>query len=518
MPLAISVAALCLLIFLLLCWVWPRERASLRFSEAEIAFLFPAPVRRRTLIHFQLLGAQGRILFTALIMTLFSSSWSFIPGGAAVRVVGWWIIVATLSLHIMGSSFVITKLLDSGVTTLRRQIITIGAFAFVLAGLFAWTWYGVRAPSANDFASFSASVDYLQAILTHGALSWILLPVKVILQPLFATDLYSLLIAVGPAMLVYAAHYLWIVNTEVSFEEASIAGAEKRAAKVAARQQGKIRVGSSAPKARRPPFVLRNAKRVELAFLWKNLLSTASYLRPRTAVVTTIVVVALCSWFSGSLVYEAMRPAIAIFAGIVGAYVIVLGPQIARQDLRNDLSNTDMLKTYPLHGWQVIVGELLTPAAIVTVLVWLTLLVAALTLRSERWVWLTPQLRIGVTASIALIVPFLCTLQLLVLNTAAILFPAWLQSARQTGGGIDVMGQRLLFLAGNLLVVVVALLPATVVASLLFFVARWIVGDVAAAALGVIAILLILGTEAWLGIQWLGKRFEQFDLSAELRP
>jgi hypothetical protein len=44
------------------------------------------------------------------------------------------------------------------------------------------------------------------------------------------------------------------------------------------------------------------------------------------------------------------------------------------------------------------------------------------------------------------------------------------------------------------------------------------VGDILAGALGVIAMLLILGTEAWLGIQWLGKRFEQFDLSAELRP
>jgi hypothetical protein len=518
MPLAISIGALCLFIFLLLCWVWPRERASLRFSEAEIAFLFPAPVRRRTLIHFQLLGAQGRILFTALIMTLFSGNWGFIPGGAAVRIVGWWIIVATLSLHIMGSSFVITKLLDSGVTTLRRQIITIGAFVLVLAGLFAWTWYGVRAPSANDFASFSAITDYLQAILNSGALSWILLPVKVVIQPLFAANWHLLLLALGPAMLVYVAHYLWIVNTEVSFEEASIARAEKRAAKLAARRQGKIRVGGSAPKARRPPFDLSNTKRVELAFLWKNLLSTASYLRPRTAIISVGIIVALCGWFSGNLIYEAMRPAIAISATMIGAYLLVLGPQIARQDLRSDLPNTDMLKTYPLHGWQVIVGEILTPVAIVTALVWLALLTVALTFRIERFVWLTPQLRFGAAVSIALIVPFLCTLQLLVLNTAAILFPAWLQSARQTGGGIDVMGQRLLFLAGNLLVVVVALLPATIVASVLIFTAQWIVGEIAAGAIGVTAILLILGTEAWLGILWLGKRFEQFDLSAELRP
>jgi hypothetical protein len=517
MPLAVGIGALCLLIFVLLCWVWPRERASLRFSEAEIAFLFPAPVRRRTLIHYQLLSSQIRILFTALVMTLFSTGWGFVPGGAVIRIVGWWIIVATVSLHIMGSSFVITKLLDSGVTTFRRQVVTIGAFVLALAGLFAWICYAVHAPNADDFKSFAAITDYLSTIINSGPLPWILWPAKAVIQPLLAPDPYSLLLALGPAFVVYVAHYLWVVNTEVSFEEASIARAERLATKMAARQQGKYRAGLSQPKARRAPFVLGSARRVELAFLWKNLLSTAPYLRPRTAIVIAMAMVALCSWFSGNLLYEAMRPAIAIIASIVGAYSIVLGPQIARQDLRNDLANTDMLKTYPLHGWQVVSGEILTPMAIITVLVWLALLAAALTLRIERLVWLTPQLRVGVAVSVALIVPFLCTLQLLVLNTAAILFPAWLQSTRQTSGGIDVMGQRLLFLAGNLLVVVVALLPAAVVASLLFFTAQWMVGDVLAGALGVIAILAILGTEAWLGIRWLGSRFERFDLSAELR-
>jgi len=29
---------------------------------------------------------------------------------------------------------------------------------------------------------------------------------------------------------------------------------------------------------------------------------------------------------------------------------------------------------------------------------------------------------------------------------------------------------------------------------------------------------LILSVEAWVGIRWLGERFERFDLSTELRP
>jgi hypothetical protein len=517
LPVAATVCALLLLLFVLLCWVWPRERAALRFTEAEIAFLFPAPLRRRTLIHYQLLSAQGRIFFTAVVMSLFSSGWSFLLGNAAIRILGWWIIVATLSLHIIASSFVVTKLLDSGVTTRRRQIFTIGMVGLVVGGLLAWTSHDLRAPDSDDLAGLDSFARYLAATLNSGPLPWLLLPTKAVVQPLLSPDPYSFLLALGPALLVYGVHYLWVLKSEVAFEEASIAKAEKRAVKVAALRQGRYRLGRATPKARRAPFNLGATRRVEFAFLWKNLLSTATYLRPRTAIIATLIIVAASRLGSGNPIYEGMRPGIAIFALIIGAYLIVLGPQIARQDLRSDLTNADILKTYPLRGWQVILGEILTPLAIVTVLVWLALLAFTLTAQTERFAWLTSSLLTTIAIGAALVVPLLCSLQLIVLNTAAVSFPAWLQTARQTGGGIDVFGQRLLFLAGNTIVVVLALVPATLVGGTLFFTAQWIVGDVLATALGATAILAVLGAEAWLGIRWLGARFERFDLSAELR-
>ncbi|HKS70143.1 MAG TPA: hypothetical protein VJQ45_06970, partial [Ktedonobacterales bacterium] len=60
-----ELGALLLLIVLLANWVIPR-RAVLAFSEAEIAFLFPAPVNRRMLVHYRLLGSQLGIVFSAL--------------------------------------------------------------------------------------------------------------------------------------------------------------------------------------------------------------------------------------------------------------------------------------------------------------------------------------------------------------------------------------------------------------------------------------------------------------------
>src|SRR5262249_30047320 len=122
-PLAV-LGALALMIFVALYWLWPRTRAALTFSEAEIAFLFPAPVSRKTLIHYRWVSAQVRILFTSALLALFSAGLTFIPGNGLSRLIGWWLILSTLDLHSVGSSFAITRLLDRGVASLRRTLLT----------------------------------------------------------------------------------------------------------------------------------------------------------------------------------------------------------------------------------------------------------------------------------------------------------------------------------------------------------------------------------------------------------
>src|SRR5260221_3430157 len=58
-----SIGALVLFILAALAWVIPRERAALAFTEAEVAFLFPAPISRRGVVHLQLRRSQIAILF-----------------------------------------------------------------------------------------------------------------------------------------------------------------------------------------------------------------------------------------------------------------------------------------------------------------------------------------------------------------------------------------------------------------------------------------------------------------------
>ena len=58
LPVVASLGALVLMVFVALYWLLPRGRAALAFSEAEIAFLFPAPIGRKTLIHYRWINTQ----------------------------------------------------------------------------------------------------------------------------------------------------------------------------------------------------------------------------------------------------------------------------------------------------------------------------------------------------------------------------------------------------------------------------------------------------------------------------
>ena len=247
------------------------------------------------------------------------------------------------------------------------------------------------------------------------------------------------------------------------------------------------------------------------------MLASASFFTPRAALIAAAVIV-VAATSTTRLELDALRNSVSVIALTLAGYTLVFGPVLARLDLRLDLPNTDMLKTYPLRGWRIVLGEVLAPVALVTVLLWLMLLTAALTFHAPRAEALGPALRIGAALGIGLIAPFLCAIEVLVLNAAVVLFPAWVPLGADRGSGIDVIGQRIFFVFGLFLAMAGSLLPAGVGAAAIFFGSLWIVGAPIAAALATLAALAVLCVEIGLAIAFIGRRFESFDLSAELRP
>ena len=522
-------ALLCLigLVRVAYAWMSPPEKAGLAFSEAEIAFLFPAPVPRRSLIHYRLLSTQAAILFSAVLITAFFSRSGSFGGHRALHAAGWWIILATIDLHVNGTNLMLSVLRERSRHFLLWRLAAVAAIvAYVVAVYFSSV--GFVGAFLSDPGGIGAGADRLVGQLQQSpAFHWLTLPFRIVLGPYLATGYREFAAALPPALAVVGLHYYWVASSNARFEEGSMAIAARRSAMRSAMQRGESpRLGGSRLKPLSGPFPLPPRGLPEVAFLWKNLLSLQSAVFGRR---TVGIVVGLAVWMyviSGPFLRMRTSPEggatfglfVLLCCAVAAGYTLILGPQIARQDLRSDLPNADLLKTFPLEGWRLALGELLAPAAILTTLLWVIILAAAACLDPGRSLgWLTPGVRGTATVCLGLVAPLLCLIQLIVPNTVMILMPAWYQATRSRTGGIEMFGQRLLFGVLQLLFALLVAVPAAGAAALVYFSSSWVLGTSAGIVLATAAALLILAGEAAVGVWFLGERFEAFDLSTEAR-
>jgi len=197
-------------------------------------------------------------------------------------------------------------------------------------------------------------------------------------------------------------------------------------------------------------------------------------------------------------------------------WTFLLGPQMFRQDFRQDLPQAEVLKSYPLRGWEIALGELLAPAVILTGVQWFLLLVAASLCSQTPFPGVGRSAVISICLGASLIVPALNLLILQVPNAAILLFPAWFQAGK-AAQGIEATGQRIIFVFGQLLLLLLAIVPAVVAFALAFFFIKLLLGLIIAIFLAAAIAAIVIGCEAALGVVLLGLLFNRLDLSAE-RP
>jgi Putative ABC exporter len=499
-------------------WIFSADRAALAFTEAEVAFLFPAPVARRALVHFKLLKSQLRILFSALLLALVSDRVTLLGGDAWMHAAGWWILLSTVELHGIAASFTRQRLVDLGFDPGRRRLV-FGGLAVIAVAAGAW-WVGghVPPPPALDPRHLAAVAAYVRAVAAVPPLPWLLAPFRWVLGPFFASNGAEFLRALGPALLVLAAHYVWVLRAEVSFEEASIDLSRRRAERLAALRAGGGWRSLGRPTRRRgEPFPLRPAGAAAPAFLWRNLIASGPWFYPRNWLLLSAAVL-------GGLLLLAARPASRPWLAIVQGAAIPLSfwvlfavPMLLRRHVHLLFERLDVIKTLPLRGWQVLLGEMLAPMVLITAIEWLLLAMLAVATGALSRNLVDAAVLTGLGAvGIALLVPPLAGLMSAVPFAAALYFPDWVETLNQPRG-MDVMGQRLLFAGGYLVVLLVALLPAALAAAGPVLLVRWLAGVWSVAVFaGAVAASVVLAGELAAVIWWLGGRWERFDLSRQL--
>ncbi len=520
-------AAALLVFTFVLAWILPSSRAALTFTEAEIAFLFPAPIRRRTLIVFKILRSQLGFLFISVIFTLISGRWRM-GSDVWMRTAGWWIILNTLSLHRIGASFALSRLYERGLADWKRRTL----FVVLLAALTFAVWNAWNSLPARPVAIGGKADGVMGSVgqlLQTGAIPWILAPFKMVVAPSFAHDGIGFLAAMGPALGVLALHFLWVVRADGSFEDAAIETARRRSALIAAARKGEVRMTSRKGKARTAVFQLRATGFKATAFLWKSLIRIGGR---QTLVRWMLFFLALgvgVFWLIQNRGEESsnasMTLAISIGAACYIAFLlsfIMVGQQAAGQ-LRQGIAGMDLLKTYPLPGWQFALGELLGPIVLGTLIQWMALatgtalVVGLIVPKSYNIGEVVPLILTG----LALFLPLFNLGTSILPSAAALALPGWFRpgeagAGSAGGGGLEVMGLRLLVGILQILMIAIAFVPVAFFGAAAWFASGMFALDLVwkvAATAGTSAFVLAL--EAAGGIAWLGWLFDRFDLSGE---
>jgi hypothetical protein len=498
-----TLVGMALLLNMALAWLFPGNSGLLEFSAAETQFLFPAPVSRRALLVHRLMRSQLGLLFAAVIPAIAFPSGSTL--GRARFAVGMWVLLVTMRVHFTGITLARASLRLREARIANRQW---GALALMLGAAAIVAGTTIRAFVVQPATGFSDAVGRLDRIGANPSVYWILWPFRTLAAPLFASTATAFFAALAGALVILAANVVWVLRSDDGFQEA-VAEAEARRAAKTSRQRLAVRpraIGWTLPLVGRP----------ETMFGWKNSLQMLRGLTGVTAIRYIAPLVGISVAGTSILMAATRARGASAVAGLVAlavaGFCIVLGPQVVRSDLREDLLHLELLKTWPVHGDAVVRGEMLAPAAVLTAVSWIAL-ACALSLSAAAFTTMPFAVRGIVAVAVAILAPAIIAAQFTVHNAAAILFPAWVPLGTQRPKGLDAMGQRLILFFGIVLALIVMLAPAVIPAAvvwLLFY--RWLgfaVLIVAAAMVsGIVLFEVLVATAA------LGPAYDRLDLTA----
>ncbi len=491
-------------------WIFGVERRVLAFSPAEVTFLFSGPVSRRGLIQFKLLRNQLLILFNALLWTLILSRERF---GVSpwLRVISIWVLLTTLSFHRLGASFVRTSLAEHGRLGLRHRVVSLVVLGIVLIAL---TWSvgdalprlagaDARTPLGFLSALGEAAAQPLPTALTY--------PFRLMIRPLTAHSVTAWLHALWPALVLLALHYVWVVRSDTAFEEAAAAVSLQRAQALSER-----RAGRPAPRAggRVAPPLFRLAPRgwPAGAILWKNLVAVTRTQRLRNvtlALVAGAVIVTALSFDPEGTLAEIGGWFAVTWAGAM----TVIGPQWVRNDLRGDLLKLDMLRSYPLRGWSVVIAEVGASTLVLTVIQLSLLVIGYLAFLGNQSMVPALEERTVLLFTAFAFLPGINLMGMIIQNGAALLYPGWVRLGSGRPAGVEALGQNMLMMVVFVaLLAVTLLLPVTIAGGAFLLVYRAL--GAWAALPATVLVLGIMAFEAALLVEWLGRLFERTDPAA----
>ena len=479
-------------------WLLPSATGLLSFSSAEKEMLFTAPLTRRQLLLYRLIRSQWSVLFGAVI---FAIAYPSATSGARIRGLATvWLALMACNLFMTGVTLTRARATIAGAArrlVLLPQSLTFLAFLVVAAGLLTAVR---RAPIETARQAF----DMFAAAVGSGAARVALFPFAALVRPLFAESLTAFIPQYAVAVLIYAVLVGWVLQLDAGLDVVSETTGD--------------RIDTPRPfrkptyRERAPAWTLALQGRPEGAFVWKAAQQT--FRRVDRGLIIRLALLLAWGMFVVTIIgrTRGIAQALAGFAAFAAVFATVMGPQIVRSDLRQDLANLDVLQTWPVRPAAVVRGEILWPAIVVTAVAWF-LGVIALSMSASLFSRTGLQLRMAFGIAALILAPALVLSQCTIHNATALLFPGWIPADGQRPRGVDALGQRLILLGATWLVLIISLLPGAIAGGILWlafrrFIGAWILIPSALVATLFVLVEVLMATEA------LGPAYESLDISS----
>jgi hypothetical protein len=486
-------------------WAWLfGAPGALAFSMPEAVFLFPAPVSRRALLAMKIVRSQLPILVSAFFFTFARAS-----AGRA-----WF---ATLAGNLLVLEAIFLDRLSAALVQCPRPATEKPPWWSHLGKVVAILVIGAIAASFRPVQlepSFGSIISAVAAWGNREPACWVLAPFRAFAQPALAHSVPELLSALALPGAIVLGLLAFVLLSNVPFEESALGASELLKQRIdLIRRTGKLRQNKGPVRA--APVSLAPRGGPVLALAWKNYLGITRTPLTRVALYASL-------GFALAVLVESLEETrfMAAPLGGVAAWVAcmatIVGPDALRSDLRVSLRGADFLRTLPLRGWRIFLGEILAGPIVLTAIQGFLLALALFLGRGE--LGLDP--RTGVCAWLAGLI-LLFPLDLLVFtiaNGAAVLFPSWVALGPQTERGAEAIGQNILVNLVRYVVLFVGLLPAGGVGGGVAALGYFFLGlGPFALPLGALAAACVLLGEAGILVGYLGGALERFDPSVELR-
>jgi hypothetical protein len=226
-----------------------------------------------------------------------------------------------------------------------------------------------------------------------------------------------------------------------------------------------------------------------------------------------ILVAPILVVFMASSSTDFAQEAVLGVAGMLLVWSVILGPRFVRNDLRGDLTQLSLLKTFPLSGARIVAAEVasatLSLAAVQTLVVLFAFVVLlfsadppATLLDRSIALFLAPFALLAVNS-----------VNLSIQNGATLMFPAWMSLGMSRSTGVEAMGQNLLMALASVVLLACSLIPAAITGTVVYLVLSGVELSVRIAALVLVAAATLLA-EVFGLVVLLGRLFERTEPSA----